>query len=516
MNKNFSSTVIGASLLLIIISILGKGIGFLREMIFAKSFGLSAEFDVFLISYSIPNLVSLVIILLGQNYFIPGYNHSKSKKMGLEIEYFNQNLFFFTLSSVIISVVMLLSSNLLIDFFLKDGVSSNKNLALDLFRLFVITIPFNAIISILSAHYQAEYNFRYPALSRLMMNIVVVLLLFVFSASIEIYIVAYAFVFGTAAQMIYLLWFARNKISFNLKIMFNKKIFLNNLNRQLLFTTIAELITLSYILVDRYFINDLLPGGLASLSYADVIFGLPIVIVSFSLSSAIFPKFSNSFYFNDEKQLSEDFYKAIKVNFMIFTPIFVILYFTGDLLISLLFQRGKFSSIDTQVTFNVLKIYSLSLVFYSSYAIVNKMIYSARLIKALIFISLLSLIVKIILNFVLIKDYAQYGLALSTSISYALLFFMGVIVLKRIIVSRAKNMLAYIVIYNFTNVLISYSICTAITKSINLNEITSDFVNIFCFSLLFFVNLNFIKSSDFLLVKNSFNASFKMKSFFLS
>ena len=48
--KGIVNSVAGASVLLTIIGFLSKGIGFVREIIYATKFGLSIEFDLFLVS----------------------------------------------------------------------------------------------------------------------------------------------------------------------------------------------------------------------------------------------------------------------------------------------------------------------------------------------------------------------------------------------------------------------------------------------------------------------------------
>ena len=79
----------------------------------------------------------------------------------------------------------------------------------------------------------------------------------------------------------------------------------------------------------------------------------------------------------------EKFQSGIIIIVFMFIPIFILFFAFGDSIITILFQRGKFSSSDTSVTFEVLRIYSLSLIFYASYTIINKMLYSTRMLTQL-------------------------------------------------------------------------------------------------------------------------------------
>ena len=55
-----------------------------------------------------------------------------------------------------------------------------------------------------------------------------------------------------------------------------------------------EGLSLSYTVIDRYFIGEVSVGGIAALNYAFVIYSLPISIFSIPLITTMFSKFSSS------------------------------------------------------------------------------------------------------------------------------------------------------------------------------------------------------------------------------
>ncbi len=80
MSKKFASTVAGASIIIIFFTIIGRGLGLIREAAFAHQFGLSKEFDIYLIGAVIPAVINSIVMYLGQNYFIPNYKRFKFKE----------------------------------------------------------------------------------------------------------------------------------------------------------------------------------------------------------------------------------------------------------------------------------------------------------------------------------------------------------------------------------------------------------------------------------------------------
>ncbi|MDR3626627.1 MAG: hypothetical protein P4L45_07330, partial [Ignavibacteriaceae bacterium] len=65
MAKKFTSTIAGASLLITVVGLISRGMGFIREIIFANFFGLSADYDIYLIGTVLPVAINTIIIYLG-------------------------------------------------------------------------------------------------------------------------------------------------------------------------------------------------------------------------------------------------------------------------------------------------------------------------------------------------------------------------------------------------------------------------------------------------------------------
>ncbi len=77
MKQKFTSTIAGASIFISVIGLLSRGLGFIREMIFANNFGLETEFDLYLVGAVLPITINTIILYIGQNYFIPEFQKIK-------------------------------------------------------------------------------------------------------------------------------------------------------------------------------------------------------------------------------------------------------------------------------------------------------------------------------------------------------------------------------------------------------------------------------------------------------
>lgn len=95
MKDKYTSTIAGATILMAGIGIISRGLGFFREVTFAGYYGLSSEFDLYLIGTVIPLTLNTIILFIAQNIFVPYYNRYKNE--GVVENFLYQQLRFFYL-----------------------------------------------------------------------------------------------------------------------------------------------------------------------------------------------------------------------------------------------------------------------------------------------------------------------------------------------------------------------------------------------------------------------------------
>ena len=504
MSKKFTSTVAGASVIIIFFTVLGRGLGLIREAAFAHQFGLKKEFDIYLIGAVIPVVVNSIITYLGQNYFIPNYKKIKFEKNSDEESsaFFTSILMLFIIGGILISLILFLFSGSIIEIYL--GNSSNvKAVAENVLRLFLITLPLTAAISILSAFLQSEFEFKSPVISQLWLNISVIILVIFFSKDFNIYSIPLGYILGTIIQLIYLSLKVRGKIKINFKSI-RKIRFIGFSYYSILLTVLIEIIGQLYIVIDRFFYNRVDMGGIAALNYAGNIFILPISIISMAFSTALFPKFSQAFFSKEKGTLIESFKNSLIINSFIFIPIAIILIFFGDTITKIFYQRGEFTGSDTVITFNILRIYALCLIFYSTYTVVNKLLYGINAIKFLTIISIIGLSTKIITSFVLVENYRQNGLAMSSAIAYTLIFILAFSGSIKMIKANNKTSIFFGQVLLLINGLFSLLIVKILFELVNVKNDFIQIIQIICFIFIYVINLIFIKHKSLLIIKDTY------------
>jgi putative peptidoglycan lipid II flippase len=421
MMKKFTATVAGATIFLIIISILSKGIGFLREVLFAQKFGLSEAFELYLVSAVFPIIITTNLYYIAQNYFIPHYNTLKESAKD-KTEIVKQNFWIFVIGGIGISILLLLVMDPLLKFYLGNSYNDNKELVRVIYLIFISSIPFASGNSLLSAYLNAEFEFRIPAFSQVLLNIVVILMVALVSESLFIYSIPLGFLCGTILQFIFLVGYTAKKDNLNYRIKFNSVFSLNTrVEKSIIFIIIIEVVGQLYVVIDRWFYESVNPGGIAALNYAGTIFNLPISLISISFASVLLPYFSKNLIESDDIFIDKVI-NSLKINAVVFIPVTIILFVYGADIISLIFERGSFSRADTYITAELLEIFAIGLFFYSGYAILNKSLFARGQVKSILMISLIGVVIKIAMSVILVEEYSQEGLAMSTVLVYIFYF----------------------------------------------------------------------------------------------
>jgi putative peptidoglycan lipid II flippase len=496
MSRKFTSTIAGASILLTGVGILSRGLGLLREMVFAGSFGLGEEFDIYLVGAVIPMAIDVIILFLIQNYLIPQYNELLNKSPDQKESFIRTNFWVFSFLGFLLGLVLYFLSDIIISIYLAGSPKEKQEEAKLIFDIFLLILPFSAGGSVLISFLQNELDFMTPAIGRLSINAAVIVIVFFFSSSFGTLIIPIGFVAGMIIQFLILLLRTDIKLlTFSVKPVVKHHL-KNSLSTNLIIIVIIESLSQLYAVSDRYFIKSVHEGGIAALSYSQTIFTLPIVTISVALSTAIFPRLSQNYSSGSMDELKKQFLSGIRINIFIFVPLMFIFFFNGGDIIKIIYQRGKFSPSDTMMTADSLRYFSISLILYSIYTILNKMIYSLRLVKSLLKITLAGIFLKIGLNYLLVGPLAQNGLALSTSVSYIFFFSAGFYVVAKAIKFRYQRQFIGDLILHFLSAAVSYYILFCVC---GLDELKSSWLVLFViglFGAVYFLNLWIIKTDS--------------------
>ena len=490
----FSTSIAGASIVLSFFSLFSKGIGFFREIIYANNFGLSSGYDLFLSSTALITIIQIVFLFFTQHYFIPIYNKVRIEGEQKGEAFLRYAFWWSIIIGIVLSLLLFLLSKPILSLYLAGIGETRMNKALVFFWILLISIPFNNGISVISAYLQAKFLFIFPAICQILINIVIIILVFFFSGNTKIIILPISISIAFIIGFIFLLKSIHN-IRFKWQEVFKYEYtFIRKGN--LLNLILIEFISLSYILVDRYFIDKIPIGSLSAMSYALVLFALPVSIFSIPLVTALFSKFSRD-HEEDPSNLEHSFHISMKINHFIIILLSSIMFVWGDVFLKLFYERGAFTSQSTAITHQILKYYLIGLIFYSGYLIQVKLFYSLNKYNIIMWLSVIAFSIKILLNIILVEKFKQNGLAFSTSMVYIFLFFGSYYLLNKSYFKNNKPSVFRISGYYLFNALISGYVSLVITEIVLKNNSTVKYIlEVTLFTAIYLINIYLLKGGE--------------------
>jgi putative peptidoglycan lipid II flippase len=407
-----SNPVMKSMVTVAVVTFFVKMLAFYKETIIAASFGLSEILDTFFVAILIPTFVQSVFLNSLKHLFIPNYI-TELKNSGNKASF--QSVIF--LMTFFISVVSIILAYFFIDLFLERffPVQSESYYELVKNQLYIIlpSLILWGFSSVMSGLLEIENRFFIAHISQLFPIITVILFLFFLKDSLGTLVLAYGTLAGSISGFVFLLivsiWhkdlvLSRPKINSNSKLMLKQlppKItssFLSNMNE----------------FIDQFFVGQLAVGSLAALNYGNRIPAFGVTIVIMALGSVLLPHFSRLVN-KDLKVAYQYLFKILKFVLGIGIILVTIGIFCSDWIIKIWLERNEFTNQDTITVSTIQKILLANVPFYICTLIIVKFLTSINENRFMAKISFVNLILNVILNIILIKQFGLFGLALSTT-----------------------------------------------------------------------------------------------------
>lgn len=405
------------AIILMIISLISKVLGFVREMTLSFFYGASNISDAYLISMTIPGVIFSFIGVGITTGYIPMYNMVRKEEGILKSSIFTNNIINITVCActLIIILVQLFTSNV-VKIFASGFEGETLNMAIKFTRLTVIGIYFTGIISILNGYLQVMNSFIVPGALGLIYNLIIITSLYI-SYTYNIFILAIGSVLALLFQLIFLAYFAKQKgLSYNCILNIKDK-YIISMGKMALPLIFGISVSQINILVDKTIASQLVIGGISTLNYADRINSFILSTIVMSICISIYPLMSK---FAAEKNIYE-FKKVISesigtINVLIIPSTVGAMVFAYEI-VSLLFARGAFSSDAIVMTSKALFYYSIGMIGIGLREVLMRAFFSMQDTKTPMTNAAIGMILNIILNLILSRVLGIGGLALATSIS---------------------------------------------------------------------------------------------------
>lgn len=419
-----------ATLGLMIATMISKILGFAREIVLASTYGASAYTDAYLTVLNMPNVIFSAIGAALATTFIPVYYEIKNKNGESEANLFTNNITNVVLIICItIAILSLIFTEPLVKIFAIGFEGETLRLAIKFARIIMLGVVFLGLSNLMTAYLQINNNFAIPGLTGIPFNVCIIIsiLLSINNTSL----LAWGTLLGLAGQFLLQLPFAIKK-----GYKYKPYLRINDENIRKVIWLVGPVfigigVTQINSMVDRSLASTLTEGSISALNYSNRLIIFVIAMFITSISSVIYPMLSKLTTENNKEKFIETVTRSVNSIVLLIMPISIGAIIFSKPIIRILFQRGEFNDIATNMTASALVCYSIGLIGISLRDILGKVFYSIQDTKTPMKNGILAMIINIILNFILVKYMKHNGLALATSISAIVTIILLFISLKR-------------------------------------------------------------------------------------
>jgi len=417
-------------------TLISRILGYVRDVVIAGLSGVYVYTQAFVVAFKIPNLfrdflgegaANSAIIPVFSEYTV---KHSKEEFWQLA----NVVLNLLLISLTIITLLGIALSPLIVRIVAPGFVADPHKLQTTI-TLTRFLFPYILLVG-LAAYAMAMLNslkhFSIPAFAPCFFNISMIIFILIFGEGVKG--LSFGVIIGGILQLFIQIPILYKK-GFRLK-------FPRSLNHPAA-KTIGRLMVPRVLSSGIYQLNNLIDtifgslafivgeGGVAALYFAYRLILFPLGIFSTALSQAILPTFSRQALEDNQDNLKHTLSFGLRATFFVMLPASVGFLILAKPIVSTIFQRGKFDIYATNITSNILLFYSIGLVAYGAKRILQSCFFAMKDTVTPTKIAALALFINIVLNAILIFPLKLGGIALATSISGLITFFILFFLLKK-------------------------------------------------------------------------------------
>jgi putative peptidoglycan lipid II flippase len=406
--------------------VVSRALGLLREMVISHQFGTGGDLDAYLAAFRVPDI--LFQIIAGgalASAFIPTFSaclaHDGRKGA-------------WRLASAIINLVLIVTTFLaalaallapwLVRTIIAPGFDpARQALTANLMRLMLITPVIFGVSGVLMGILNSFQHFLLPALAPVLYNLGIIAGALLLAPSMGVRGLAIGVVVGALGH---LLVQVPGLVHYHLRYtptLGLREPDVHEVGRLMLPRMLGLAAVQLNFLVNTILASTLVVGSLAALNYAWLLMLLPQGVFAQSVATAAFPTFSAQAARGQRDEMRSTLAATLRAVLYLAIPATVGLILLCELLVQLVFQRGAFTEVSTQMVAWALALFALGLPAHSVVEIVVRAFYAMHDTKTPVAVAVVTMVLNVALSLAFIPVFRAAGwmphgaLALSNSLA---------------------------------------------------------------------------------------------------
>lgn len=409
--------ILHSTMLVTLVIILSKVLGFGRDMVTTAYFGRTMANDAYVSAYSLFYLPVLLFNSCISATLIPLYVEEREQRSLKHSNRFASNsINLFALASLVVSALMLVLAKPLVHLVYQGFEAEKVALTARLTQIMVLALVFNVTSISISSLLNAMEKYIAAQLTGFPLSVCVIGASVFFSGTYGIEAVAWGVFAANVLQMVVLLPFLKGWFHYSPVLDFKDKRF-----HRLMVLALPAMLSMGVSelnhMIDHALASGLPEGTLTSMTsaYRLVTFLQGVLIVP--LTTIMFSKMSKHVAERDERGALKLLLESLLLLALAVLPVVVIGVVMSQDVIKFAYMRGKFTLEDVKVTAGVLAFYVVGVPAFGMRDFLSRMFHAMKDTKRPFYVSCVVVAANVVLNIILRKFMGANGLALATSIA---------------------------------------------------------------------------------------------------
>lgn len=403
------------------LTMVSRVFGFARDMVGSRILGASHANDAFNVAFTLPNIFRR---LFGEGAFASGFVPLFSRRLAAggheDAERFsNEILAVFMPTLLVVTALFIVIMPAFLGLVVPGYLTTpgKFELAVELTRWTFPYLLFISLVALLSGVLNSLTRFAIAAFAPALLNMTLIAALLIApqGGADTVRAMALAVVAGGVLQFA-LCWIAVRRAG--IRLYFGRPRLtpaVKELIVLILPATVAAGVYQISQLFYTFFASRLGEGALTNLGYADRLNQLPLSIIGTALGTAILPSISRAIERKEDHIAADIQARAFDLAMLLTLPAALALSVTAFPIIAALFQGGRYTIENAQITGDILAILVLGLPAYVLVKVLTPGFYARKDVKTPVYIAMSILAASVVANFVLIPVMGIYSLATVTS-----------------------------------------------------------------------------------------------------
>ncbi|CCO07607.1 murein biosynthesis integral membrane protein MurJ [Desulforamulus hydrothermalis] len=407
-----------ATLVIAVINLLSRILGFVREQVIAYMFGATGVTDAYVVAYNIPNAVFAIIIGALATVVVPVFSEYAAQGRREEAwRLFNTVITLVVIVFSLFTLVGVWAAPLLVKLTAPGLSAEVAGLAT---RLTVIMLPilvFYGLSTVFQGLLNANQVFGIPALSVSVTNLTIIAAALTLGSVYGIDGLAAGTVLGFVLAALMQLPKLR-QVGFRFRFSIDLR---HPGVRQVLHLVLPVAIGTSlnqiYLIIDRILASGLAEGSISALNYANRIILMPITFFVLAVGTAFYPAITTLAARGQRQELADTVVRAGRMVILFSLPAGIGLMVLATPVIKLLFEHGQFTPRATAMTAFALSMYAVGLVGQAANIILTRAFYAQQDTRTPVKLMAVTVAINLAFSLLLIGPLKHGGLALANSLA---------------------------------------------------------------------------------------------------